>query len=1047
MRHKRLFLAAYACSGVAGLIYEVGWTRTITLYMGHSTAAVSTVAASFMGGLAIGSFAGGHIASRVTRLHALYVYVLIECLVGLVAAVMPYEFSALTPLLAWTYRDGTTNLFPVVRLLSCLGIITIPAVMLGATFPLAVRAYITAQGDSEHASSVLYSANTAGAAAGALGAGFSMVPLLGVRATTLVGVGGSCLAAFLSLLASRSFTPLPAEMKRVHQPTRVKSLTESRGAPGIAMFAVGISGFAGLLIEIVWTRVLSLVVGPTVYAFSATLAAFISGMALGAALGSWTAAHTRRPAVWLAVTFSLSAIATTVGSSLAVSDLPLLTVRQISQSAEAFSRQLPWHALLAAAVMMPAAAAIGAVFPLALHVMHGSHASAARRASVAYMVNALAAVAGALLAGFVIVPWLGLRGAVMASSALLIVGSLVVAIAGLPRRTAFRGIPAVFAGIAIVTILWNPAWDRDLLASGAYRYAPSVDSGLDVAAVLKAGTVLYYRDGAAATVSVRQLTGNLSLAIDGKIDASNAGDMLTQKALAHLPLLLHPDPHDVCIIGLGSGVTLAAALVHPIARADVLELSPEVVDASRYFSADNHNALDDPRTHLIVGDGRSHLLLSSRKYDVIISEPSNPWMAGVAALFTQEFFTAARDHLSPGGIICQWGHTYDISDGDLRSIAATFSSVFPRGTMWLIGESDLLFIASTGPLDPYLTNLERTWRRPGVAADLRTVSALEPFAFWSAYVGGPRELHAFGAGATIQRDDRMALEFSGPRSLFTAASRDNAHNLLHLLNADDGPPYIRHVRDSATAAEWQHRGSMLHAAHEYASAYESYRTAFTMASTDQLTLDGLVQTAIATHREAETLATFAAALDRTARPRGVWIALSQLHAASGSIDDAITAARRACAIEPIAPAALDQLASIFSDLGDAPQLEPIVARMTQLAPDSTRTLYFSAALEFIHGRFVEALDILQQTVARDRSYAAAYNMMGAIDATLGRYQAARDALHIALRLSPRDSAVYINLGLLELTTGHHLIAATHFADALSIDPGSEAARQGLAQAK
>ena len=299
-------------------------------------------------------------------------------------------------------------------------------------------------------------------------------------------------------------------------------------------------------------------------------------------------------------------------------------------------------------------------------------------------------------------------------------------------------------------MLLAPAWDRELLASGLYKYARQVPAGADVEAALRAGTILYYREGATGTVSVKRLTGDLSLAIDGKVDASTAGDMITQKVLAHLPLLMHPSPRSVGIIGLGSGVTLGSALTHPVSAVDVIEISPEVVEASRYFEAENRHALDDPRTRLIVGDGRSHLALSSRQYDVIVSEPSNPWMAGVAALFTREFFTILRSRLSPGGLICQWAHTYDISPEDLRSIVATFVSVFPDGTMWLVGNGDLLMVGTAGPLGSALERIESSWQRPGVAADLQSVAISAPFSLWSLFAGGGDELRAYAGDAAVQ---------------------------------------------------------------------------------------------------------------------------------------------------------------------------------------------------------------------------------------------------------------------------------------------------------
>ena len=217
-------------------------------------------------------------------------------------------------------------------------------------------------------------------------------------------------------------------------------------------------------------------------------------------------------------------------------------------------------------------------------------------------------------------------------------------------------------GVAAVITFAVPEWDRDLITSGAYKYARQM-SVADLESTLRAGQLEYYKEGAAGTVSVRRLAGSLSLAIDGKVDASNAGDMLTQRLLGLLPVLLHPEPRDALVIGLGSGVTADAVLASgEVRRVDIVEISPEVAEASAYFDRENHEVLKKPAVRLLIGDGRSHLRLSDAQYDVIISEPSNPWMAGVAALFTREFFEAARARLRSGGVFCQWAHTYEIAE-------------------------------------------------------------------------------------------------------------------------------------------------------------------------------------------------------------------------------------------------------------------------------------------------------------------------------------------------------------------------------------------------
>jgi SAM-dependent methyltransferase len=402
-------------------------------------------------------------------------------------------------------------------------------------------------------------------------------------------------------------------------------------------------------------------------------------------------------------------------------------------------------------------------------------------------------------------------------------------------------------------------------------------------------------------VSVKRLTGTTTLAVDGKVDASNRSDMLTQKLIAHLPLLLHGRPREVATIGLGSGATVGSALRHPITRADVVEISPEVVEASRYFAAENDDALEDPRTNLIVGDGRSHLLLATRQYDVIISEPSNPWIAGVAALFTREFFQAARDRLAPGGLICQWANAYNISSRDLRAIVATFRSVFPNGTIWLVGTDDVLLLASASPLDDGLANLERQWTRPGVAADLEKVAVVEPFSIWSLFVGGPDELARYSGDAAILTDDRMTIEFSAPRELHSRSAGDHGATLAALLGADRGPSIVRRARASAGAVQWRNRGAMMAKTDAHAMAYDDYVRALTLDPGDIPALDGLVRSAVRIGQARDALAWVKSLTAGRPETPEVAIAMSKLLAANGFWTDAVEAAGRASRLARAGP--------------------------------------------------------------------------------------------------------------------------------------------------
>jgi spermidine synthase len=609
---------------------------------------------------------------------------------------------------------------------------------------------------------------------------------------------------------------------------------------------------------------------------------------------------------------------------------------------------------------------------------------------------------------------------------------------------------ALAAGAAtIASIAAFPRWDRALLTSGAYKYAPYLHAQ-DLATVLRAGRIDYYKEGAAGTVTVRDLAGTRSLAIDGKVDASNAGDMLTQRLLGLLPVLLHRNPEEICIIGLGSGVTLGSALAAgTVKRADIVEISPEVVEASRLFDRENGRALQMPGVRLIVGDGRSHLKLTSQRYDVIVSEPSNPWMAGVAALFTREFFEVARARLKPDGLLCQWAHTYDISSTDLRSIVRTFASVFPQGTMWLVGESDLLLIGTNGDaITPHLDQLSATWTRgtaPAALSDVGISGPAAPFALFSLFSAGPRELRQYAGDAPVQTDDRMALEFSAPRGIYGRMTNENGAAIRALVSIK--PPPVQQAFDRATDTSWTTRGRMEMQAEAYESAYDAFRHAVSLNARNTEALDGLSQAASGINKqedEREWLKTLAAA---DATNAAVRVEQSRVLASGGDYDDAARLAGEAMRIAPTDPRPAEQLASVFADAGDAARLGPLADSLVARFPDRPDARYYRATTLFLSGRAHEAASEARRLVADHPRHARGFNLLGAACATDGQRECARAAFEASLRLNPHDASTYVNLGVFFLQSGDAGSAIECFAEALTVDPTSAAARDGLTQAR
>ncbi|MGH9385364.1 MAG: fused MFS/spermidine synthase [Vicinamibacterales bacterium] len=1042
------FFTLFAISGAAALIYEVIWTRLLTLEMGHTVAAVSTVLAAFMGGLAIGSAIGGRVGSRLSPERALQTYAGLEIVIALFALLLPLGLQLLNPLLASTYASGSGGGdFAVLRLVSSAVLLAAPAAAMGATFPIASRWTVRLAARAATDAGALYAANTIGAAAGALLAGFVLIPTLGMRMSTLVGVMLNIVAAAGALAIARGPIPVTDTIAKAPSPSQTRrrrpevtsAAAERVFNPWLASTALGVSGFASLTLQIVWTRLLAMILGPTTYAFSLVVAVFIIGIAGGSAIGGRVVARSRQPAVALSFVLSIGALCS-LAAAWAV-DWALITLAVIVARPDlGFNELIAREALLVIALLLPVTLTFGAAFPFGVALSTGRDELVTENLGRLYAINTVGAIAGSLVAGFALVPAFGLHLTIRGLAALVAVGASIFAIVGSPRRASAIRAVAV-AGVVVVSAWALPQWDRLLLSSGAYKYALGM-RGADLESALSAGELLFYQEGASGTVAVRRLAGTVSLAIDGKVDASNAGDMLTQRLLAHLPLLLHPNPQRVAILGLGSGVTLGSALTHSPAEALVLEISPEVVSASRFFDEENHRALENPRSRLIVGDGRTHLLFGREQYDVIVSEPSNPWMAGIASLFTREFFEAARARLAPGGLLCQWAHTYDISANDLRSIVGTFLSVFPDGTLWLVGDADVLLIGSTESLDSRIAGVASTWRRPGVAEDLASVEARDPFSVQSLFVASGPALAEWVGNAPPQVDDRLALEFSGPRSIVGARGDDNAQSLRELSDRAPKPSTVQEALRSATSVEWRNRGVMFLRADAHRPAYRDLVRALESDPDDQAALDGLIRAAGAADRvdDSRNLLTRLAAQPGRSPAK---LALSRLLAAQGAIDEAVRIPLGLLQVDPANVPALEQLASVLSDAGDAERLAPVVYRLTIAAPSSTWTHYYAAALAFLRDRPADTLREAQLAVSADPGNARAHNLVGAGLASLGQRDQARAAFEASLKADPRDAGTYTNLATLELQGGNVARARQFFAEALTIDPSSESARQGL----
>lgn len=726
-------------SGIAGLVYQVVWTRYLALLLGHTSYAVVAVLVAFMGGLAVGNAWLGRYADRVRRPLALYGWM--EIGITVYALVFPLYFELCQQAyeaLGRGAKPGSASLLGLKFLVS-LAAILVPTVLMGGTLPVLTRLVTRSLGELRERVAGLYFINSLGAVFGVALAEFVWIPAHGLDVTVLLGALLNGIVGAVALLVSaglREGSGSTAEAERSGSavspaggdagPVETYTPWELR----LVLAAACLSGFVAMLYEIVWTRLLALVLGSSTHAFAIMLVTFIAGIACGAwIVARWRTLRRTLDAFGWA---ELALAGTLLVSMFFYHLLPLAFVKLGSM----LVRHPNHHGIYQAAqllvcfgVMFVPAICLGMTLPLASRVATAELARTGRSVGLVFSLNTVGTVAGAALTGLVLLPVMGLARAFALGIGL----NLVIALAVLGRhRAGVRSMVFLWAPLAVAAVIgvahvWLDAeWTR-AFSLGLWRMP---NPPLTLAAYRAAIDDLepaYHKDGAGSTVLVQTWTNRVNgdreytLRVNGKADASTVGDLPTQLLTGHIPMLLHSNATEVMVVGIGSGMTGGAVLRHPgVRRVDSVEISPEVVEtAGTLFSRANRGALQDPRSEVIIDDAKSFLRTSGRRYDIIISEPSNPWMAGVSGVFSLEYYETCRASLRPGGLMAQWVQIYETDDETLRTVLATFTSVFPFASVWQTLPGDLMLVGSVAPLRVDLAAMQRRFDEPAVLEDLR----------------------------------------------------------------------------------------------------------------------------------------------------------------------------------------------------------------------------------------------------------------------------------------------------------------------------------------
>lgn len=834
-------LVLFVISGACGLCYEVVWARELVLVFGAGALATSAALAGFMAGLGVGGLVLGPRADALER--PVRFYGLLELAIGLFGLVsadvigggLRGAFGMLAGALALESPVGRE----VLRLVLTLLAVVPPAALMGATFPVLVAAVTrgaSGGGTPEGRVSMLYAANLAGAVVGAFGVGLVIMPALGVRGALVVTALANLAVGAVALWWDHAElgdaeADAEAPTAELPAPAPVDSLQVPLGLGALGVLA-GLSGCRALGLQVIWSRILGLTLGSSLYALTVVLGTVIAGLGLGALLAPLVLSRTRRPLRALAAVEVATLVATVV-TGLAIPELPWLFIRVFRDLFDPIEggALLGVQLALASLLVLPPAVLMGLSTPLLLGAAAGGDRDerVASRAAGIYVASTLGSIVGALVTGFILLRLVGVRGALLGacvpgalSVAWLVVGGglrsapAAAPSGGVARASRLVAVPCLAVLLVGCASLVMPRWDPGLLSAGTYTYAGTLPNlaELDRDGFLaqyrnREFELRFHREGLVSTVTVEDYAKNNTryMKCSGKVEASvpidparpSLADMPTQVLLSVLPLMVADQPRRVLVIGLGSGVTAGSALAFDVESVECAEIESAVVDAvaGGWFDDWNGKPLADSRFRCLVGeDGRNRLLLQDEFYDVIVSQPSDPWLSGAANLFTQEFFQEGHAALTPDGVFCQWVQLYSLEPELFRSLLATFASVFEDVHIFRPpGTQEVLVLGARQRLRFDIPALTQAGARPAVASLLQRAGLRQGADVLSLHLLGGDDLRAWVKGARLNTDDNLHVELAAPRSLYTgldAASRIvkglMARVRSGLLDALDGLP-------------------------------------------------------------------------------------------------------------------------------------------------------------------------------------------------------------------------------------------------------------------
>jgi spermidine synthase len=758
------------CSGACALIYQTVWMRDFRLIFGVSTLATGAVLAIFMGGLGLGSALLGRRADKDP--HPLALYGKLEIGIAISAALSPFLLMLVRA--AYIGAGGAASLGNVaatlIRLALSALVLAIPTILMGGTLPAAARAVESNDDAGRRRLALLYGINTLGAVTGALLSTFVLLERFGNRSTLFVAAIVNLAVGAYAFVAGRKQTieqiaeaPVAPAKKQKEQPAKGPALP-----PRVVLIAAALVGFAFLLMELVWYRMLSPILGGTTFMFGLVLAVALAGIGIGGAAYSFGRSERVASAAGFAVTCTLEALAMIV--PFAMGDRIALLANRLRAGIETFGGHVWSWAIVTMIVALPAAIIAGFQFPLLISLLGRGREGVGRETGLAYAWNTGGSIAASLLGGFVLLPTLGAIGSWKLATFALIALGIVALYYSLRERKQLAiavSAAATVAAIACMFMLGPTAlWRHSGIGAGRAPQPADANATKDwVHAVRR--TLVLDADGQESSIAL--ISGDdLGLYVNGKSDGSARTDSGTQVMSGMIGALVHPNATRTLVVGLGTGTTSGwLAKIPSMEKVDVIELEQIVVDVADEFATVNHDCNNNPKHKTVVADAREVLQTTAEKYDLIFSEPSNPYRAGIASLYTREFYRSAAERLNPGGIFIQWMQMYAVDETTVRTIFATLGTTFPHIEAWTTTHGDVVLTASKQPIvfdanlirrrlqqEPYRSAVHLSWR-------VETVEGILSY-----FLANENVAKTMGSQAKVlNTDDRVVIEFSFARTL------------------------------------------------------------------------------------------------------------------------------------------------------------------------------------------------------------------------------------------------------------------------------------------